>query len=473
VLRNYLLVALRNLRHRRGFAFINVAGLTIGLACCLIIFQYVSFQYSFDRFHENEEDLYRVVMALSRDGDVPGEATFTPYILGPTLAETVPEVERYTRVHPMYSPAMVSNPDIAGRLFEEQDAFYVDPAFLEMFTFPLTVGEKREALQPWTALITERMARKYFGDQNPIGETLVIQGQITGTYRVTGVLQDLPRNSHLHFEMLLPIDDLIREGQYAQDQDGWSSNNFATYLQLHRVAQISAVDAKMTAVLEERRGADLREGGFTGYLRAQPLRDVYLNADVFAFATLAGSYRTVYFFTVIGLLTLLIALVNYVNLTTARALDRAREVGVRKAIGAERRQLIGQFMAESALTISAAALLAVLLAASFTPFVNNLADTHLTWGLWLNLRFWMAFLATLAVAMLLAGLYPAFVLSAFQPVAVLKGGMSSKGGSCCCGVGSWCSSSVPPSCSLAAPRSCTANSITCETWISGSTWSRL
>jgi putative ABC transport system permease protein len=428
VLKNYLLVALRNVRRRKGHAFINIAGLTVGLACCLLIFQHVSFEYSYDRFHENERELHRVIMAIGQEGNEKQEATFTPLILGSTLVETIPEVVRYTRVHPMYAPAMVSNPEFPGRVFEEDEAFYVDRAFLEMFSFSLAAGDPREALEPWSVLISREMARKYFGDQNPIGEVLDIRGQVDGTYRVAGVLRDVPNNSHLRFEMLLPVEDVVREGQYAAEADGWSSNNFITYVQLSPGADLAVVDRKMTAVFEERRGADLRESGFEGYLRAQPLRDVYLNADVMAFATTAGSYRTVYFFTIIGLVTLLIALVNYVNLATARALDRAREVGVRKAIGAQRRQLIGQFMSESALTIGAAALLAVAVAAVLIPIVNNVADTHLSSGLWLNPGFWAPFLGTVIVATLLAGLYPAFVLSAFQPVAVLKGKVGTVGG---------------------------------------------
>jgi putative ABC transport system permease protein len=428
MVKNYLLVALRNLARQRGHSFINILGLTVGLASCLLIFQHVSFEYSFDRFHKNEPELHRVIMALGQEGDVKQEATYTPLILGPTLVETVPEVVRYTRVHPMYTPAMVSNAADPGRVFEEDEAFYVDRAFLEMFSFSLAAGDPREALEPWSVLITQGMARKYFGDQNPIGEVLDIRGHVDGEYRVAGILRDLPDNSHLRFEMLLPVEDVVREGQYAAEADGWSSNNFITYVQLIPGADVADVDRKMTAVLEERRGVNLREGGFEGYLRAQPLRDVYLNAEVMAFATTAGSYRTVYFFTIIGLVTLLIALVNYVNLATARALDRAREVGVRKAIGAQRRQLIGQFMSESALTIGAAALLAVAVAAALMPIVNNVAGTHLSSGLWLNPGFWAASLGTLIVATLLAGLYPAFVLSAFQPVAVLKGKVGTVGG---------------------------------------------
>jgi putative ABC transport system permease protein len=429
--KNYLRVALRNLRRQRGYSFINVAGLTVGLACCLVIFQYVAFETSYDRFHEHEEDLYRVTMSMARDDvELGAGATFTAQATGPALAEAIPEVARFTRVHPMHDPALVTNPAQPDVVFEEEDVLHVDPAFLEMFTFPLAAGDPREALQRGTVLISGRTARRYFGTSDPIGEVLDIVGQADGSYRVAGVFRDVPPNSHLQFEMLLPVEHLLEEGQYVDEPEGgWSFNNFITYLQLHPGADREEVSRKMAEVFVAHQGERLREFGFRdASMSAQPLRDVYLNADVMAFATASSSYRTVYFFTIIGLVTLLIALVNYVNLATARSLDRAREVGVRKAIGAQRRQLIGQFMAESALTIAAAALLAVALAAALMPVVNNLADTHLTWALWLDPGFWAAFVATLAVATLLAGLYPAFVLSSFQPVAVLKGRMSSAGG---------------------------------------------
>jgi putative ABC transport system permease protein len=428
MLKNYLAVAIRNLRRRKGHSFINIAGLTVGLACCLLIFQHVSFEYSFDRFHENEPELYRAVVSMARVGDeILTGSTYTPLALGPALLAEVPEVERFARVHIMFSPALVTIGGETDRVFEEETGLYVDPAFLDMFTFPLLEGDRREALQPWTALISESLASRYFGDASPVGEVLDIAGQITGSYRITGVFRDVPANSHLQFEMLLPIEEVIREGQYAEEPDGWWSNNFITYLQLRRDASPATANLKMTEMLLAHRGDALAEQGWQARLFAQPLREVYLDADVQAFATRAGSYRSVYFFTIIGLVTLLIALVNYVNLATARALDRAREVGVRKAIGAQRLQLVGQFMSESALTIGAAALLAVAVAAASMPIVNNLAETQLSSDLWQNPGFWAAFLSTLVVATLLAGLYPAFVLSAFQPVAVLKGKVGSLG----------------------------------------------
>jgi putative ABC transport system permease protein len=423
MLKNYLLIAIRNVRRRKGHAFINIAGLTIGLACCLLIFQHVAFEYSFDRFHENEAELYRAVVSISR-GEPNVGATYTPQAMGPALEASIPEITRFTRVHAEFAPALVSIPSRPGQVFEETEVLHVDRSFLEMFTFPLVEGDPREALQPGTALISERLAQKYFGGASPIGEELDFVGITDRSYRVSGVLRNVPANSHLQFEMLLPVEHVLETGQYVDEPEGgWSFNNFITYIQLHPDADPAEADRKMTELfIAERRDA-LREYGFREEMRlyGQPLRDVYLNADVHAFVTASSSYRTVYFFTIIGLITLLIALVNYVNLATARALDRAREVGVRKSVGAQRKQLITQFMSESGVTIGVAALLAVALAVALTPVVNNLADTHLTRALWLNPGFWAAFLGTLAACTLLAGLYPAFVLSSFRPAAVLKG----------------------------------------------------
>ncbi len=427
--KNYLKTAYRTLARQKGYAFINIAGLTLGLASCLVIFQYVAFEYSFDRFHEHEGDLYRVTQALARPGEELEPGAFTPHALAPALTEAVPEIRHATRLHPEYAPAVVSSAGRPERVFEEEEVFYADPAFLEMFTFPLVAGSREEALKPGTVLLSESAAEKYFGEENPIGQVLGWTGAVEGSYRVAGVFQDVPANSHLQFDFLLPMEDLLRGETYSAPDRAWSWNNFYTYVQLRPEADPTGAERKMTEVYMAHYPESFREQGITARLNAQPLQDVHLNAGVSApevFVT--GSYRTVYFFTVIGLVTLVIALLNYINLATARALDRAREVGVRKAVGAQREQLIRQFLFESALTNGIAAALAVLLATSLTPVVNNLAGTQLTGALWTNPQFWVAFLVTFGAGTLLAGLYPAFVLSSFRPASVLKGKAGSLAG---------------------------------------------
>ena len=423
MLRNYVTVALRAMIRRWGYSTLNIAGLAVGMACCLVIFQYVSFEYSFDRFHEHERDIYRVLQTTPLTGEpFDGGGPFTGFALAPALADDVPEILHVARLHPAYGSAVVTSPERPDRVFEEDRVFYADPAFLEMFTFPIVAGDAEGGLKPGTVLISESVAQKYFGMANPMGKVLDVRGSIDRPYRVTGLFRDTPANSHLQFDFLLPMEDLIREGYADEPEGGWSFNNFFTYVQLRPGADPAAAEVKMTNVYRARRGDVLREQGRTARVFTQPLRDVHLNAAFFSpDMFVMSSYRTVYFFTVIGLVTLLIALVNYVNLATARSLDRAREVGVRKVVGAQRKQLVLQFLLEAALTNVIAAVLAVLLAVLLTPIVNDLAETQLTGGGWVNPWFWAAILVTFGIGTVLAGLYPAFVLSSFKPVAVLKG----------------------------------------------------
>lgn len=422
MIRNYLKIALRTLRRRPGYTLINVAGLTIGLTCCLLIFQYVAFEYSFDAFNENENTLYRVVKAGAQSGSEPNAwGANSGYAMGPTLLEEIPDVVRFTRLHPEYENAIVSNPVQPEKAFEEEAVFYADPAFFQMFSYPLVQGEPGQVLsEPGTVVLSESAARKYFGDANPVGRVLDVEGWISGTFRVAGIFRDVPANSHLQFDILLPMADLLQQS-YGDPRDAWNWENFITYVQLRPSANLSGVGRMFTKVVRSHWEEEFGQTATTPYVRVQPLGDVHLNEDIFAPKTVMGSYRTVYFFILIGLVTLLIALVNYINLATARAMGRAREVGVRKAIGAQRRQLIAQFLCESALTMGAATALAVVLASLLRSAVSSLGGADLTHAMWASPGFWAAFVSVFCAATLLAGFYPAFVLSSFRPVAVLKG----------------------------------------------------
>ena len=422
MLTNYFKIALRSFQRRKGYAFINVAGLTLGLASCLLIFQYVAFEYGFDAFHENADRLYRVTQTTVRNEGEPRISALFGYAVAPALAQEVPEVVRFARFHPDYNDPVIANPAQPDRAFEERRAFYADPAFLQMFSYPLVAGDAAQALaEPGTLLLSESAARKYFGAEDPLGQVLDVTGWISGPFRVNGVFRDIPANSHLQFDVLLPMADLLRKSGYSDPESGWFWQNFVTYVELREDTKVPEVERKFTEVLMRHRGEDFKETHTTAHLNAQPLRDVHLNETIFAGRIVPGSYRTVYFFALIGLVTLLIALVNYVNLATARSLDRAREVGVRKVVGAQRRQLVVQFLFESAITNLAAVTLAVALAFVLRPFVNNLAGVQLTGALWTTPGFWAIFLTAFCAGTLLAGLYPAFVLSSFRPVAVLKG----------------------------------------------------
>ncbi|MBT1707358.1 ABC transporter permease [Fulvivirgaceae bacterium PWU5] len=423
--KNYFKIALRNLVHNKSFSSINIIGLSIGMTCCLIIFQYVSFESGFDSFHEKKDDLYRVTQTYVRKGEVMGTGAYTAQALMTALQEGVPEIVNVTRVHP--ENAIVSSTVAPDRVFEEDRALYVDAAFLQMFSFPMASGNAGRDLRPGTVLLSETAARKYFDGLSAVGQTLEVTGNVEKSFTVSGVFRDVPSNSHLQFDMLLPMEDLLKTEDYAHEPEGgWSWNNFTTYIELHPGADRAVVDGKMTEVYIKHRGEFLRQQGASAAFRGQPLSDIHLNSEINGTDNIVtGSYKTVYFFLVIGLITLVIALVNYINLATARALNRSREVGVRKAVGAKRQQLIIQFLCESAFTNVCALLIALALTSMLLPMVNSIADVQLAVEQWLEPPFLLAIGATLLSGTLLAGLYPAFVLSSFRPATVLKGKGSS------------------------------------------------
>jgi putative ABC transport system permease protein len=426
---NYVKTAIRNVLRRRGYSMLNIGGLAVGMACCLLIFQYVAFEYSFDRFNENVSELYRVNWTSAQNEGVPVTVPVTGWAFGPAFEQEAPEVSRFTRLHPEYNNAIVSNPAQPDKVFEEDEVYYADRTFFEMFSYRIRRGDPGQALsEPGTVLLSESAANKYFGSEDPMGQVLEVAGWISGTFRVSGIFADVPANSHLQFDILLPMVDLLERSQFSDPGTGWRWTNFITYVQLRGDADLAEVERKFTDVLVRNREESFRQSNTTAYVHVQPLRDVHLNAEISAPKAVAGSYRTVSFFILIGVITLLVALVNYVNLATARALERAREVGVRKAIGAQRRQLVIQFLCESAFTNLMAVLLAGILAAALQPVVSDLVGASLTRAIWTTPAYWAVFLVVFCAATLLAGLYPAFVLSSFRPVAVLKGKAGSAGG---------------------------------------------
>ena len=427
MLLNYIKIAWRNLLKNPIYSLINIGGLMIGIACCLLILQYVTFEYSFDSFNEKAGNLYRVNETnLENAADSHTSPTMV-YAMGTAVAHEIPEVVHFARLHPEYNNAVVSNPRQPEKVFDEENVFYADSAFFKMFSYPLKAGNVNHVLEPGTVLISQSTARKYFGDENPVGQFLKVTGWIKGTYRVNGIFRDVPANSHLQFDILLPMADLLQKS-YNDPLDAWNWENFITYVQLCKDADLSEVEHKFTAVLRRHLKKTFGQIQAKEQVDLQPLLNIHLNDEIVAPKTAMGSFRTVYFYMVIGLIILLIALVNYINLTTARAMNRSREVGVRKSIGAQKGHLILQFICESALTISVATVLAVILAEWILPILNKITGETLTYAMWSRPDFWIGLTMFFGITVLLASLYPAFILSSFRPVQVLKGkfGKSSK-----------------------------------------------
>lgn len=427
MLRNYVKIGVRQLVRTPFYATLNIAGLAMGMAACLLIFQYVAFEYSFDRFHENGDNLYRATWSTIKNGEVVSIEPDSWFSFGPKVLEDVPEVKNYARWHPSYMAGItVAFTDAGGarQVYNETGINYVDASLLTMFTFPMLEGDPETALtSPKNVVLTRSVAERYFGSESALGKTLDIYAWVDGSYTVTGIVEDVPAESHMQFDILLPMVDLLENAGQYQDRDGWGWSNFFTYLELHPGADKAEAETKITALVREVKQNSMERRGVLYTMGLQPLADIRLFSDFPTQYFVQGNYRTVYIFVIIALFVLIIAWINYINLATARAMKRAMEVGVRKAVGARHTQLITQFLVESVLTNVLALALAIGLAFAFMPYLNTLAGADLSTDIWQDVRFWGVLLGVFGGGALLASLYPAFLLSSFRPAVVLKGAL--------------------------------------------------
>ncbi len=425
MLRNYLKTALRNLRKHAGYTLINLVGLAAGLACCLLIVLFVLDELSYDRFHDQADRIYRIYFSSSRASGTEMQAPLTPAAMTAALVEEFPEVEAATRILGFRGQRTVRYED---RSFVEEGIYYVDSTFFDVFSFPVRRGRPQAAFAaPNRVALTEQAARKYFGDEDPINKTLVFSD--TAFYQVVGIVADAPPNSHFQFDFLVSMPSLWSHPAFRDDD--WISDNFYAYLLLRQGADPAALEAKLLDLVARRAGAQMQE--FLGYsfddflaqsrltYFLQPLLDIHLRSHLQYELWPNGDVAYVYLFTAIAVFILLIACINFMNLATARSAGRALEVGVRKALGAQRAQLVRQFLSESMLLAFGAMLLAVVLAAALLPVFNALAHKALTVAVLFRPSVLLAMLGLVLGVGLLAGGYPAFFLSRFQPVTALKG----------------------------------------------------
>jgi putative ABC transport system permease protein len=429
MLRNYLILAIRNLKKRKLYSFINIFGLAIGVSVCLVILKYVDFELSYDSFHKDADNIYRTVGTSYQNGEFRGSYPLSGYKQGPSLMMDIPEVRTYVRTHPMYGGVVVSNKNLDEPVqFYESELQFVDSTFLDVFTYDLLAGDPSVALdRPSTIVITNEMARKYFREEDPVGKVLTLSGGwAEGEYEVTGVIKEVPQNAHFTFDFLINIHNLLENGQYKND-DGWGWNNFVTYVQLHPGANLKAVNDKLAAFVEKYRGKDLAQSNSKQTLWLQPIRDIHLHPGLDNESSATTSVSTIYFFIVISIFILAIAWVNYINLATARAMERAREVGVKKSIGAYKGQLITQFFCESVLVNFLGVGLAVLLAIGLLPLLSNIVEKDFAFDFG-DFRLWLIITTLFLLGSFISGIYPAFVLSSFNPAAVLKGSVEKIGG---------------------------------------------
>ncbi len=423
MLKNYLKIAFRNLLKHKAHSAINVIGLAIGMACCMLILFYVQDELSYDRYHKNAEHIYRVVEIVKSD-NVGEESASNPFPLGPTLVQDFPEmVEHSVRFFNLQAPTL--SLEYEDQRFNEQRFFFVDEAVFKMFSYTFLQGNVETALtEPNSLVLTEATAQKYFGNDNPLGKFLRFENQ--HDLKVTGVLENVPSNSHFQFDFLASFSSL--EAIYPdRTMEGWYWNPCWTYIQLKESVQPASLEAQFPAFVKKYFHPAIID---KTKLYLQPLTDIHLHSHLDFEITPNSDISYVYIFSLVAIFVLLIACINFMNLATARSANRAREVGMRKMFGAHRGQLIKQFLGESLLLSVSAMLLALVLIEISLPAFNSISGKSISLGHFL--KGWV--LGSLLLVTLLvgigAGIYPAFFLSGFQPVKVLKGSshLGRKGG---------------------------------------------
>ncbi len=416
--RNYLKIALRNLKKNSLYSAINIFGLTIGLSCCLLIGLYINNELEYDTFNEKADRIVRTTMEFNMS-DVTRYVATTGTKVGPEFKRTFPEIEEYARTY--ISSSTVKN---GNKVFNESRILFADPAFFKIFTFNLVIGNAENVLDaPNKILLTKSMAKKYFGDENPINKTLNVIGQ---EMSVSGVCEDSPKNSQIKFDFVTQFTNL---GNHTKREEWWSAN-WMTYFLVNEGVDLAALEKKInnymdTPSIMEQTGAEGEE--FLHY-HIQPILDVHLKSELAGFEP-NGNMTNIYIFSIISLLILLIASANYTNLATAQSSSRSGEIGMRKVMGASKRQVFLQFISETSTITFIAALLGLVLAMAIIPYFN-----HLTAGsfepneLLKPIPISLLLIFTVLVSFL-AGIYPALVLSGSKAIGVLKKGFNSTGGS--------------------------------------------
>jgi len=412
MIKNFFRLSFRNILKNKGFAFINITGLAVGLAASLLILLWIQDELSYERFNHNAENIYRV----EEDQFYSGEryhVTVTPHPSGPVWKEKIPEIKEQTRINRL--PRILFRQE--EKVFFESAVIAADSGLFKIFTMPFMLGDSETALNsPNSIVLTQKLASKYFGETNPVGKTLNLENKYQ--FMVTGVMKDLPRNSMFTFEAVISYSFLKEIGAIS---DSWGNNSILTFLLLEKGADKNAVNKKLTDVVLE-----YSPQTTTKYL-VFPLLDIHLHSQ-FGYEISKGPVIVVFIFTLIAIFILLIACINFINLSTAKASGRTKEIGIKKVTGADQKTMIIQFMLESFFLVSVALVFALLLIGLFLPLFNNISGKNFSLSDLFQFKFIFSVIVVGLVAGLISGIYPAFYLSSFQPVVILKGeSVSGKG----------------------------------------------
>ena len=413
MIQNFFRIAIRNIFKHKGFTFINIAGLAVGLTASLLILLWIQDELSFEKFNVNADNLYRV----EQDQFYSGEryhVTVTPHGSGPVWKDKIPEIEEQTRINRL-SRILFRQGD---HVFFENSIAAADSGLFKMFTLPLIAGDPATALSaPHSIVLAEKLAKKYFGDENPVGRTLTIENKYEFT--VTGVMKDIPANSMLRFEGIIPYSYLEEIGV---DIETWRSNSIWTFVQTVKGSDVEEVNRKLTEIVKEYNPRS--ENTFNLF----PLLDIHLHSQ-FGFQQSNGPVMVIYIFSLIAIFVLTIACINFINLSTAKASARSKEIGIRKVAGADQASMIVQFLFESLFLVSIAMVISIILVGLSLDTFNNVSGKSFVLADLVKARFIISFIAVGLFAGLLSGVYPALYLSSIKPIAVLKGDWVSGKGS--------------------------------------------
>ena len=403
--RNYLKIALRNVKRHKVYSFINIAGLTIGMTCVVLLLLWVQDELSYDKFHEKIDDIYLVSAHIKKEKDelqlpsVPG--------VGPLLKELFPEVEESARFLAGYRTFILSYKD---RTLSEPRVFPADPEVLEVFTFPLIEGDPKTALKdPYSLVLSERTAKKYFGTENPIGQVITVDNQYP--MKVMGVMKDVPSHSTFRFDILMPLEFYAKNILEDFDLRGFSNQNFFVFVQLQKGSSINDLNRKIREFVVKTYSND----------EYVPVLRPFARFHLYRLGDGGGSIEQIRLIGFLGAFILLIACINFMNLTTARSGNRSKEIGMRKVIGAFRKDIIKQFYFETSLFVLISMVLTVFLAKLFLPVFNTLFRKELTLEIFQNPSLLGFLIGTSLITALLAGSYPALFMSSFQPLRIIKG----------------------------------------------------
>ncbi|REA63557.1 ABC transporter permease [Dyadobacter luteus] len=421
MIQNYITVAWRNLLKNKAISFIMIFGLAASITTFLLITQYVFSEFSYDEFHTGADNIYRIRLDDYKQGILTSSSTVSYHAEAPAIKETFPEVENFVRLH--RADGMISYRKPSGELVShhEKKAFYADSSLFDVFSFPLLKGAANQVLRrPESVVISETMARKYFGRHNPIGKTLSLSSDWQGgDYIVEGVFADIPVNSHIHFDFVFAIQNLLKNQQFATG--GWYWANFYTYLLLKPGTLPKALESRLSGVIEKHIGKQLRKYNVRQTFALQPLRSIHLYSQTASEIEPNGKIGIVYVLILVAFLILAIGWLNFINLSTARGIERAKEVGLRKALGCEKRQLMQQFFLESLGFNLLSVCIGIGLFSLVLVIFSDWIQTTGSFSMLVNPLFWIVSLTVIFSGFLLSALYPAFVLSSFKPIAILKG----------------------------------------------------